>query len=231
MPQFGIRTNNFQSVIARRQQAYDKDLVAAGRYATNRASVESQAHIRARMKQAGLGGLANAVGQTSALKKRAPGMWGVIYAKGQAAPDNRGAGAIEAYSQGVVIRARNTSWLAIATNAVPKMTGAGGRRRRMTPFIYQTSGWQQKLGRLEFRPISPNEALLVVKNVTLSPKTGRAKRAAGRTRTRIPMKETVVFVLIRWTARAQRFDQKLIVAVHNKDVSPYMLQWFEQNRS
>jgi hypothetical protein len=181
------------------------------------------------MHAVGLGKLGNAVGQTSALKKKQlDRTYGVIYAKGHTADDDRGAAALEAYSQGVTIRANRTTWLAFQTNAIPRRAG----RKRMTPRLYQTQGLQAALGPLEFRPIRKDLALLVIKKVTVSPKTGRAKRDLGRkTRTRIPKKEVVAFILIKVTRRAQRFDKDLIVAIYHRKVPDYMREAIQAMRA
>jgi hypothetical protein len=225
--QFIVRHNDFERSVARGQQRYMQDMGRAGRYAADRVSLKTQKDVKERMGEVGLGRLANAVGQSSAAKKRQAGMWGVIYAKGKQGADDRGAGALEAYSKGVEIRARNGTWLAYATNAIPRLATTGGGRRRMTPKLYLSSGWVQRLGPLTFRPINPMLALLVVKDVTLHPRTGRAKPAGpGRTRTRIPKKETVVFVLIRKTSRAQRFNEKDIARFNARYTPKYMEEWF-----
>src|SRR3546814_5698934 len=82
-------------------------------------------------------------------------------------------------------------------------------RKKITPKLYNNSGLATSIGKLIFRKVKPNLALLVVRKVSLSPKTGRAKALGPRgTRTRIvPEKDTVAFVLIRQTRRAKRWDK------------------------
>lgn len=192
----------------------------AARIATDRAAKKGQRAVQARMKGVGLGRLSGGVGYSSSLKKNDHRRtFGVIYARGQSETDSRTAGAIEAYSQGVTIRARRVTWLAYSTNLLPRLVG----RRRMTPLRYQTTGWQQRLGPLEFRPISRSLALLVVKKVTIHPKTGRGRRAGpGKARTRIAQEEAVAFVLIRYTRRAQRFDEKSIATAVAREIPQFI---------
>src|SRR3546814_18797957 len=102
-----------------------------------------------------------------------------IYAKG--ARDGRAVQALEAYSKGVTIRAVNGEWLAFATSAIPARVG----RKKITPKLYNNSGLATSIGKLIFRKVKQNLALLVVRKVSLSPKTGRAKALGPRgTRTR-----------------------------------------------
>lgn len=181
------------------------------------------------MIAAGLGKLNKAVGWTSSFQKgqrtgRNP--WGAIYAKGQARDDDRGAGALEAYSEGATITPGNdmfgTGWLWIATPAVPKRDGRG---YRMTPALYNRSAHAGTIGKLIFKQISSNRAILVIRNVTVSPKTGRAKAAGpGKTRTRIPMREVVAFVGIKVTRRMKRFDQRQIARLASMLVTGFAEQ-------
>lgn len=194
--------------------------------ATDIASKKAQAHVQAKMRSVGLGKLANAVGHTSAKRKRqtAPGRdpYGVIYARG--GDDSRAGGALEAYSQGADIRPRNSSWLAVPTKAAPRFITAGGKRRRLTPALWQAAGLDARIGKLIFIQIRSNLALLVVRRVSLSPKTGQAKALGPRSpRTRVvPKGDTVVFILIKQTRRAKRFDQAEIMQAYANRVPDYM---------
>ena len=218
---FVVSIGDFEAQLRRAQRQARADLREAARVATDRATRHAHSHIQRKMKGAGLGRLSNAVGVTTSLRRKG-GRWigGAIYAKGKTNDDNRGAAAIEAYSRGTIIRPKNGGkWLAYQTNAIPRRAG----RYRMTPARYRQSGWEQKLGRLEFRPVNARMALLVAKKVLVHPRTGRASRAGPRApRTRIPQNEVVVFVLIRWTQRAQRFDEKVIALQHAKQVPQFM---------
>jgi len=208
-------------------EQYRKDLRAAAIYATNKASLETQRGVQERITSTGLGRLSRAVGQTSTARQRNPGgnnPYGVIFAKG--GDDSLAGGALESYTRGSTIRpGPGKVWLAFPTAAVPRLVTFAGRRQRLTPEIYMKSGLMQSIGRLEFRPIGGNRAIWVVKKVTVSPKTGRAKAAAGRTRSRIPQKEIVAFVGIRVTRRAQRFDKDGVAAFYAKRVPGYMAEF------
>lgn len=217
-----VRSNNFETQIRSAWRRHQADVKQAARIATDRASKTTQRMTAQRMRLVGLGRLSGGVGQTSALKKNDKvKIYGVVYARGQREVDSRTAGAIEAYSQGVTIRAKRVTWLAYSTNLIPKFVG----RRRMTPLLYQTTGWQARLGPLEFRPISQNLALLVVKRLSIHPRTGRGRRLGpGKSRAAIQKKEAVAFILIRYTTRAQRFDAKSIASVYARKVPEFMAE-------
>lgn len=212
---------DWRQTVNRAKMQARQDIRKAARIAVDRAANMSLDGIRAGMRGAGLGKLGFAVGESSAQKKRDDGLWAVLYAKGTRNPDSRGAGALEAYTEGVVIRPKpGNTWLAYATGAIPKFAG----RKRMTPALYKSTGLESRLGPLIFRPTRrAGVALLVVKNVSVSPKNGRARKMGPRgTRTRIAMKEIVVFVLIRYTRRAQRFDHRRVVAEYAAHVPDFM---------
>lgn len=199
----------------------------AAQQATDIAAQRAQRRVQARMRAAGLGRLANAVGYTSALRKRQVERtpYGVIYARG--GDDTLAGGALEAYSKGVTIRAKNGQWLAYATSAVPRLFG----RKRMTPARYRGSGLESSIGKLIFRKVSANLALLVLRKVSLSPKTGRA-RALGKRKptTRIvPEKDVVAFVLIKQTRRAKRFDKDKEVLNEARRVPDYIARFLKAN--
>lgn len=203
-PFITVRPPDFSKLRREGKQFSDAHRRAAFQ-ATDIAASRAQKRIQGRMKAAGLGKLSNAVGYTSAFRKRQLDRtpYGVIFAKG--GDDSLAGGALEAYSRGVTIRAKSGEWLAYATPAVPRLVG----RRRITPKRYLASGLSSSIGKLIFRRINANLALLVLRKVSLSPKTGRAKALGkGRPRTRIvPDKEVVAFVLIKQTRRAKRFDK------------------------
>ncbi len=181
-------------------------------------------HIQAKMRSVGLGKLDRAVGWTSAKRKgqrdRTP--YGAVYAKG--GDETLAGGALEAYSRGATISPKNGNWLAVPTAAAPRLVNAGGKRRRLTPDRWAQAGLNQKIGRLVFKQISTNLALLVVRRVSLSPKTGQARaigKRAPRTRV-VPQGDTVVFVLIRQTRRAKRFDKDDIIKFYANRMPDYM---------
>ena len=202
----------------------------AAREVTDLAIQKAHRHIQAKMRSVGLGRLDRAVGWTSAKRKnqkdRTP--YGVVFAKG--GDESRSGGALEAYSRGATISAqhfywgKNGPWLAITTAAAPRYISIGGRRRRLTPSLWMRAGLDQKIGKLKFIQITPNKAILVVRKVSLSPKTGQARALGKRMpRTRIvPKGNTVVFVLIRQTRRAKRFDKDEIMLFYARRIPDYM---------
>lgn len=210
-----------------------KDLRAAAIIATDRAGRESQRAVQERIRGVGLGRLANAVGFTSSKirgLREGDDPFGVIFARG--GDESLAGGALESYSRGSTIVAQQGQWLAFATKAVPKFVSAGGRRFRTTPQLYNASGLVSSIGKLVFKPIGVNRAVLVIKKVTLSPKTGRARaQGPGRSRTRIPQKEVIAFILIRVTRRAQRFDKDAAVRMVSVRVPTYMQEALAQIRA
>lgn len=208
-------------------KAYKRAIRDASLFATDLGGQRAFRRQQAMIKSVGLGNLSKAVGWTSAKKKGQTGAtpYAAIYAKG--AKDSRAAQALEAYSKGVTIKAVNGEWLAFATGAIPSRVG----RKKITPKLYNNSGLASSIGKLIFRKIKPNLALLVVRNVSLSPKTGRAKALGPRgTRTRIvPEKDTVAFVLIRQTRRARRWDKDAPARLESGRVPLYMKRWLDQN--
>lgn len=218
-----LRNPNVRAGLRNEAERHQHAMNTAAHIATDRASREAQQQIRSAMRSAGLGKLTQAVGQTSSLRKRAGTPYGVIYAKG--GDESRAGGALEAYSQGATITARSGKWLAFPTRAVQRMVGKGRGRRRLTPSLYKSSGLEASLGRLHFRPAGNGMAYLIARNVTLHPRTGRAKAAGTRApRTRIPAKEVIVFVLIRFTRRAKRFDKDSIVSAEAARVPDYLAE-------
>lgn len=203
--------------------------VRAAHIAVDRATRDAHRNMQAKMKSVGLGRLDRAVGvKTSEKKARGKRFaWGAVFAKG--GDDSRAGGALEAYSRGTTIKPVNQDWLWFQTDAIQRKVSVGGRLKRITPALYNRSGLATTVGKLNFRRISANRALLVVRNVSVSPKTGRAKHLAKgkKTRTRIPMKEIVVFVGIKWTRRAKRFDKDEIMSAANDLVATYMQQEME----
>ena len=211
---FGVRVPDARKEIERRKRGFLDARHKAAIRATDLRSKTAQRALQAKIRGVGLGRLGNAIGQTSTLKLGRAGSddkpFGVIFARG--GDESLAGGALESYNRGSVIRARRGTWLAIATRAIPKFVSLGGRRFRTTPELYRASSLASSIGALEFKPISSTRALLVIKNVTVSPKTGRAKADLGRrTRTRVKQKEIVAFILIRVTTRAKRFDKDAII--------------------
>lgn len=188
----------------------------AANRATHRAGKAGHARTRQAIVAAGLGKLEKVVGFDSSFKHDgAAGQlrpWAVIYAKGQSKTDDRGAGALESYSEGALIQPNymfGSGWLWIPTTAIPKRIN----RFKATPALYNRSSLVSTIGPLVFRQVASNRAVLVVKKVKVSPKTGRAKAmGVRRPRKGTIVKESVVaFVGIRMTRRWKRFDQRQIM--------------------
>lgn len=179
--------------------------------ASDRAAIGAQEDIRRAMRSQRLGGLANAVKQTSDLKKgrikALPGggfsASGVVYAHVRS---ERTKGAFNAYIDGATILPKRGRWLAIATNEIPRLAG----RYRMTPARYVEAGFDKRIGPLRFvQTKRPNVAYLIADNVTTNVlKTGSARRLpkSGRARAGRSHVGIVAFVLIRQTKRTARFS-------------------------
>lgn len=220
-----VRPPNLAGMQAERRR-YKQAIDKSARFATDLAGSRAFRRQQAMMRGVGLGNLSKAVGWTSAQKKGQTGTpYAAIYAKGS--DESRAVQALEAYSKGVTIRAVNGEWLAFATSAVPSRVG----RKKITPKLYNNSGLATSIGKLIFRKIRANLALLVIRKVSLSPKTGRAKALGPRgTRTRIvPEKGVVAFVLIRQTRRAKRWDKDAPARLESTRVPLYMKRWLDQN--
>lgn len=215
--------------LRRQAQQLKRDLHRAALDVTDLVTEKAYRNIQAKMRSVGLGQLYRAVGWTSAKKKRQTGNtpYGVIYAKG--GDDTLAGGALEAYSRGTTIRAKSGTWLAIPTAAAPRLVSVGGRRRRLTPKLWDAAGLTGRIGKLIFKQVRADLALLVVRRVSLSPKTGQAKALGkGSPRTRIvPQGDTVVFILIRETRRAQRFDHRAIIQTYVERIPDYMARTLE----
>lgn len=197
-----------RSKLAADRKRHTKALYTAAQRATNGASQDARTALQAKITGVGLGRLAGAVGQTSSQRKgqkpRTP--YGATFVKG--GDESRAGQALQSYTRGATIRARRRNWLAFPTNAVPRTIN----RRKITPDLYKKSGLVTRIGQLHFVQVKPNLAFLMIRKVTLHPRTHRAKRAGpGRVRTRVPAKEVVAFVLIKVTRRAMRFNKDRVV--------------------
>ena len=198
----------------------ERALRRAALEATDIAASKAQKHVQAKIRAVGLKNLSNAVGYTSAKRKRQDPKkpYGVIFARG--GDESRAGGALEAYGKGTTIYPVRGSWLAFPTGAIPSKVG----RRKMTPELYNKSGLTGSIGPLIFRRIKPNVALLVLRKVSISPKNGRAKMLGKRRpRTRIvPERDVTAFVLIKQTRRAQRFNKDEIMQFYSGRVPLYL---------
>lgn len=195
-------------------------LKAAALRATDRAARQAAANVRGQIQSAGLGRLSGAITSGSDLQ-RGRGVHpkgadfaasGWVKVRGRS---ERTLGALAAYTRGATITARNATWLAIATDHIPKRAG----RQKMTPRLYVAEGFDQKIGPLVFvKGRSGREAFLIVRDVSVD-KFGRKGRyarrlprrgALGSSRARAGM--LIAFVLIRLTSRSARFDPSAPIA-------------------
>lgn len=203
-------------------------LRAASHYATDKATTLAKGLTERAIVGAGLGRLSKAVGSTSSVKKgrtRTEFAFGVVFARGST--ESRGNQALLAYSEGATITpGRGKKWLAFPTGAIPTRVG----RKKMTPELYNRSALVQTIGKLQFvQGKKANEAFLVAKRVTVSRRTGRAKANTGRVPRGADAKKGVVaFILIKFTKRAQRFDQKAIMQRANRSTPIFAQEFLER---
>lgn len=187
-----------------------QNLRRAAHYAADQATLDAKKQTRAKIQGAGLGRLANAVGDTSSLRKRrteSNTAWGAIFARG--GKESRANQALTIYSKGGTIAPiGGKKWLAFPNI---KVIGSRVGRRKITPALYSGTG-PGRNGPLRFVPINTKSALLVLKDQNVSKRTGRAKPFRGKTpRSATREKFVIAFFLIRYTRRAQRFNQGAIM--------------------
>lgn len=188
---------------------------------SDRAASEAKDEIRDEMARARLGRLGNAIGATSDLKKgngvhRSGGKTtasGVVYVRSRS---ERTLGAIDAYTQGATITAKNSSGL-LWIPSDDLAARAGGRRgKKMTPALYRKFGFVQKLGPL-IRIETPTGPQLIVKNVGLNA-AGKSRSARSLTKRGLPRKGQiavdfiVAFIGIKETSRQARVNPRAIAS-------------------
>lgn len=213
---------------------YVRTLAEAAAVVTDRAAIAGQRKIQSDMQGARLGRFRRVVKATSDRKKGIRPIastemrWragSAVFRRTENSP--RAAGAWEAYTKGPVIVPKRGRWLAFPTDNVPKRAG----RRKMTPALYNASGFASKIGPLVFIPgANPGVALLIVKNVTAPSgnKRGVAKKrgARGGLGGRAAREFLVMFILIRRTKRDVRFRPVEIVRAEAsripKDMDTYV---------
>lgn len=187
------------------------ELRRAAHYAADRAGKAALSDSRAKIQAVGLGRLANVVSYSSSLKKARTGVgnnaWAAIYARRKTSI--RGERALLSYARGAtIVPLGRKKWLAFATDAIPKRAG----RRKMTPALYVSTGLEETYGKLHFVPGRNGRARLVVRPGEQNNVTGRV-RVKGKRSSKLftKRKEITVFILIKFTVRAQRYDQDAIV--------------------
>lgn len=203
----------------------------ASHFATDKAITKAKATTRETIRSVGLGRLAQAVDATSSLKKgkTAGGAWGAVYAKGGL--DSRANQALMAYTEGAtIVPTGGRQWLAFPTKAagrlirlpIPRIGGRGFGNFKNHP---SRSGLK-----LRFVQFNPMRAGLFLDDATVSNKTGRAKpfgKRLGRGATR--QKSVMMFVLIKITTRAARFNQHAIVAAAGSKIGDYVEEYQSRN--
>lgn len=194
---------------------------AAALEATRKAAVIAKNRIRDGMKNAGLGRLGNAIGQSSDAEKR-----GTVYRQGDGfsasgvvfvrSKSERTLGAIEAYTQGAQIKPVRGKWLWIPTDAMQRVAGKGKDKRRLTPGNWASLGMESKLGPLRYFKSVNGWPLAAVEAVGVSA-TGAARSARSLTKKGMARKGQVrkellvCFIAIPRTARASRIDVPAIL--------------------
>lgn len=212
---FGVKAPVALRQIERTGAQYRKDLRAAAIIATDEMSKEGQRGVQAKIRAVGLGKLGGAVGHTSMKREGQSGAsrnpYGVIFAKG--GDESLGGGALESYSRGSRIHPKKgDGWLWIPQPSIPRFIRAAGRRFRTTPQLYNASSLASTIGKLEFKPIGNNRALLVIRKASVNIRTGRARSPTKRKSSlSTNEKDVIAFVGIKVTRRAKRFDQTKIM--------------------
>lgn len=206
-------------------RAAARHLAAAGMYATDKGATTAKTRMRQKMQSAGLGKLGYGIRSKSALQKsKLPRSksWGVLYASG--GDESRTSQAIFSYATGTTIRAQRRRWLAFPTARLPKKVG----RRKLTPSLYNSSGLVGSIGPLKFVPRSSRLAYLVVEDVRVSKRTGRARKGGRRSKTLMKRRFVVAFVLIRQTYRGRRFLPVAIMKAQQQKIPAYAAEFLNR---
>jgi hypothetical protein len=192
--------------------------------ATRKGADRLETKLRAKMRDAGLGSLGQAI-KASSDEKNGGGVhslggggfsaWGLVSVRSRS---ERTRGTIEAYVQGADIRPRRGRFLWIPSDEIQRYVGGRKNRQRVTPGTWASSGMEAKLGPLKPIKSVNGRPLLVVESVGTSlagarrsakslTKSGRARKGQ-RIRTIL-----VAFIGIPATSRAARID---VDAIHRE---------------
>lgn len=189
--------------------------------ATKVAARRAVTRVRDEMKNAGLGRLGNALGNSSDLEKR-----GAVYRKGDGfsasgvvfvrAKSERSRGAIKAYTEGADIKPVRGRWLWIPTDEIQRVAGVKADRARLTPGNWAKMGMDRKIGPLVFAKSATGNPLMIIKNVGVSATGGsrsaRSLRKSGAPRKGQVAKEFIVaFFAIPRTSRQARVNVAAIL--------------------
>jgi hypothetical protein len=183
---------------------------------TDRAARTAKDSMRQAMAGAGLGTLGMGLGHDSDLStgngvhQRGDGSWsaqGRIYVRSKSA---RTRGAIESYTSGASIRPKKGRYLWIATDAVKRLVGLGGRtRKRLEPVLWDRT-YGRKLGKLYARRGDDGTPLLVIYNVGVTPgvpgSVNSLKRNGQARKGQVQQEMVVAFIGIPNTDRAARIS-------------------------
>ncbi|WP_417615297.1 hypothetical protein [Parasphingorhabdus sp.] len=196
--------------------ASQQRIEGAASRAVHREGRRAVSDIRTAMQSARLGRLGKAIDSTSDLDKgrvhrRGRSSFSVSSAVHLRTRSERTIGAIESYTAGAEISPRRGRWLWFATDEIPKLTGSGKRKFRLTPELYRKNGLEAKIGPLVFVRSVNGSPLLVVKNATVNqggkPRSAKSRLKKGGLPKGQRAKDFIVaFVGIPRTARAARID-------------------------
>lgn len=197
----------------------------ASQQGVHEAGQKAYRRVQAEIRAAGLGNLSKNVGFSSSLRKGTNNpdhAYAVLFAKGED-QKTRGAQALQAYSAGASIYPKHGQWLAFATDALKRTSGFGRNRERLTPQTYVKFGFDKRLGPLIFKRVNSSHAVLFVTGADIARKNGLAVAKGKRaSKARISRKFVVMFLLIRFTTRAARFDQNKATAYYSSRVPAYI---------
>lgn len=212
---------SFPDIFAEMDRFAEARAERAALEATKTAARRGVLRIRDAMKNAGLGRLGSALGNSSDLEKR-----GTVYRRGDGfsasgvvfvrSKSERTRGAIESYTVGSEIRPVRGRWLWIPTDDIQRVAGSKADKARLTPGNWSKLGMDRKLGPLVFAKSSTGNPLMIIKNVGVSA-TGAARSARSLKKSGAPRKGQiakefiVAFIAIPRTSRQARVDVPAIL--------------------
>jgi hypothetical protein len=216
---FQVRPPSLDTLQTVRRRSLQQFATAVARSADDTAKAAQNA-ITDKMRETRLGKISRAIRYTSDYQKnRVPDIGlGVSDLKAGAVvwnrdPSERTQGTLDAYTNGeVTILPKHGRWLAIATDEIPAKVG----RFRMTPYLYERSGLDRKIGPLQFiQGKKSGNAFLIVHDVQVNAAHGfgRARRIPKTGRISANKKQVgfiIAFILIRVTRRSERLNPKQI---------------------
>ncbi len=194
---------------------------AAALEATKVAARRAVLRIRDEMRNAGLGKLGKALGNSSDLEKR-----GAVYQRGDGfsasgvvfirSRSERTRGAIESYTVGSEIRPVRGRWLWIPTDDIARVAGSKETRARVTPGNWSKLGLGRRIGPLVFAKSKTGRPLMIVKNVGVSAagasRSAKSLRKSGQPRKgQVTQEFVVAFIAIPRTSRQARVDVPAIL--------------------